>query len=345
MDPGDNKILAYEDLEMGFQVGIPDIIQRLGDVSMMRPYNYNKDEFMSLEEANAISKKKGKGKVGQSSRSIQPSQPSQQTQPSQPRVVQLSAILPTIKKNWTKGRPEIERQNLMRNVILGCYILASQNTKKGSFTIEDISFSDGVANINLHKSKSMLGSSLYKVAKIVFNDVAESHSSELTYFFSSIRSCTTIMDFARLYHQPLLFSERETIYFLLDFMIMVDYYSITVDVKTWLKRNYMVTIPDSNKEEFQSLFAHGSYGKHYIGALERCKTFIHHFNDGVREHLPLERIIEKFFQCCPTLHMDLFKNLFDSDFDFSIFFEGDWESMREKHLEMFEKKKNVGGQI
>lgn len=64
---------------MGFQVGIPDIIQRLGDVSMMRPYNYNKDEFMSLEEANAISKKKGKGKVGQSSRSIQPSQPSQQT--------------------------------------------------------------------------------------------------------------------------------------------------------------------------------------------------------------------------------------------------------------------------
>lgn len=72
---------------------------------------------------------------------------------------------------------------------------------------------------------------------------------------------------------------------MLDFLIMVDYYSITVDVKRWLKRNYKVTIPDSNKEEFQSLFAHGSYGKHYIAALERGKTFIHHFNDGVREHL------------------------------------------------------------
>lgn len=90
---------------------------------MMRPYNYNKDEFMSLEAANEISKKKGKKKVGQFSQSSQVSQPIQQTQSSQPRVVQLSAILPTIKKKWTKGRPEIERQKLMRYILIILHFL------------------------------------------------------------------------------------------------------------------------------------------------------------------------------------------------------------------------------
>lgn len=139
---------------------------------------------------------------------------------------------------------------------------------------------------------------------------------------------------------------------MLDFVIMADYYSITVDVKRCLKMNYEVKIPVSNKDEFQSLFADGSYGNHYIGALERGKTFVHHFNGGVQEHLvcslilsiisnlcliytnrkssciflhmqPLERIIGKFFQCCPTLHLDLFENLRMSKFDFSIFFQGE----------------------